>query len=120
MTEIDWLLRSQMPNKANEDVQLDECMATLSLAGGESVFGKEQNVTINDTKDVTKELTERQKLIIELIKNNALVTIPEMSQKTGVVIRTIKRDIEDLQSKGVLTREGGRKSGRWIIKQLTK
>ena len=83
-------------------------------------LGKEQNVTVNVTKDVTKELTERQKLIIELIKNNALVTIPEMSQKTGVVIRTIKRDIEDLQSKGVLAREGGRKGGRWIIKQLTK
>ena len=93
---------------------------TLALDREEENVGKEQNVTINVTKDVAKELTERQKLIIELIKNNALVTIPEMSQKTGVVIRTIKHDIEDLQAKGILSREGGRKEGRWIIKQLTE
>ena len=104
----------------SERVQPDECLMTLALEGEEENVGKEQNGTKDVTKDVTKELTERQKLIIELIKNNALVTIPEMSQKTGVVIRTIKRDIEDLQSKGVLTREGGRKDGRWIIKQLTE
>ena len=96
---------------------------TLTLISGKSDFGKdfgkEQNGTKNVTKNVTKELSERQKLIIELIENNALVTIPEMSQKTGVVIRTVKRDIEDLQARGFLTREGGRKSGHWVIKQVS-
>lgn len=69
----------------------------------------------NVTKDVTKELSERQNIILDLIKENPLVTIPEMSLKIGVVIRTVKRDIEYLQAKGVIVREGGRKEGYWKI-----
>jgi ATP-dependent DNA helicase RecG len=41
-----------------------------------------------------------------------------MSQKTGVVIRTIKRDIEKLQASCILTRKGGRKDGEWLLTGL--
>lgn len=79
---------------------------------------KEPNVTKNVTKDVTKELTERQSVILEMITEDSFVTIPEMSLKTGVATRTIKRDIENLQSSGILTRKGGRKDGEWIVTEL--
>ena len=72
----------------------------------------------NVTKDVTKELPERQLVILQMIYTNASVTISEMSQKTGVVIRTIKRDIEKLQASGILTRKGGRKDGKWLLTEL--
>ena len=74
-----------------------------------------KNVTKDVTKDVAKELTDRQMFILEMMAKNALVTISEMSLKTGVTLRTIKRDIEDLQSRGILIREGGRKAGHWVI-----
>ncbi len=74
-----------------------------------------QNVTKDVTKDVTKELTERQRVILEFIKEDAWVTIPEMSLKTSVATRTIKRDIEELQAIGILVRIGGRKEGHWKI-----
>jgi predicted HTH transcriptional regulator len=90
----------------SERVQPNESILTLSVG----------DVGENVTKDVTKELTDRQKIILEIIKENSLVTIPEMSLKTGVTTRTIKRDIEDLQSWGILFRKGGRKDGEWIIK----
>lgn len=67
------------------------------------------------TKDVVKELTDRQKVILEMVTENPFVTTTEMSQKTGVVMRTIMRDINDLQEKGVIIRKGGRKDGEWII-----
>lgn len=54
-------------------------------------------------RDVTNELPERQLVILQMIYTNASITISEMSQKTGVVIRTIKRDIEKLQASGILT-----------------
>ena len=38
-----------------------------------------------------------------------------MSEKEGVNERTIERDIAKLKKLGVLTREGGRKEGKWII-----
>ena len=77
------------------------------------------NVTKDVTKDVTKELSERQKLILKMIEDDAYVTVVDMSQKTGVVTRTIKRDLEYLRSQGIIAREGGRKEGRWVI-QATK
>ena len=73
------------------------------------------DVTKDVTKDATHELTERQKVILLVIKENPLVTIPEMSLKMNVVTRTIKRDIEVLKSKGFLKREGSRKEGHWEI-----
>ncbi|MBQ8939415.1 MAG: putative DNA binding domain-containing protein [Paludibacteraceae bacterium] len=71
----------------------------------------------NVTKDVTKELTERQLIILGLIRNDAFVTSYEMSQKTDVATRTIKRDLEQLQELGILRRVGGRKEGYWVINQ---
>ena len=72
-------------------------------------------VTKDVTKDDIKQLSDRQRLILRLIKDDTFVTTNEMSQKTGVTPRTIKRDLEYLQEHGILIREGGRKEGRWII-----
>jgi len=74
-------------------------------------------------KDVLKELTDRQKVIVEMIIANPFLsakTISEkmsekMSEKEGVNERTIERDIAKLKKLGVLTREGGRKEGKWVI-----
>ena len=67
------------------------------------------------TKDVTKDLTDRQRIILDLIRENKNLTIAEMSQKTNVTERTIKRDIATLQELGIILREGGRKDGSWAI-----
>ncbi len=88
---------------------------TLSV---ERIGIKELNVTKDVTKDVTKELTERQLVILEMILEDSFVTISEMSLKTGVATRTIIRDIENLQSSGIITRKGGRKDGEWVLTEL--
>ena len=95
---------------------------TWSINGGFVVVtfvrptnGDTQDDTQGVTKDVTKQLSDRQKFILQLIENDAFVTTNEMSQKTGVTTRTIKRDLEYLQEQRILAREGGRKEGRWII-----
>ena len=73
------------------------------------------DVTKDVTKDIAKQLSDRQRIILRLIKDDTFVTTNEMSQKTGVTTRTIKRDLEYLQEHGILIREGGRKEGRWLI-----
>ena len=72
----------------------------------------EQNVT----KEITRQLTERQRFIIDLLTQNAIVTIPEMSRKMAVTERTIKRDLQQLKQLSILRRIGGRKEGHWEIK----
>lgn len=70
----------------------------------------------NDPKDDPKELSERQTLMLNLIKTNDLITIRQMAQKVNVSEKTIKRELAILQGKGFLTREGGRKEGKWVTK----
>ena len=78
------------------------------------------NVVKDVVKDVVKEVSERQNVIIKLIEDNPTLSASEMSQKTGMVLRTIQRDLADLHEKGMLTREGGRKEGKWIILKSQK
>lgn len=81
------------------------------------------NVTSSDTSDVTSDvgsmsvvqLTERQKKICEMIKKDSRVSVKEMSLVLSLVERTIKRDLADMQKKGVLIREGNTSAGHWIV-----
>ena len=61
------------------------------------------------------QLTERQKEIIKLIKENPLISSQQMSVVLSVVKRTIERDLADLQKKGILIREGNTSAGRWVL-----
>ena len=70
----------------------------------------------DDPKADPKEPSERQTLILNPIKANDLITIQQMTQKANVSEKTIKRELAILQGKGFLTREGGRKEGKWVIK----
>lgn len=72
--------------------------------------------SIHCTKDCTKELTERQKIILNLVGLSATVTLPEIARKLSIGLRTIKTEIKKLQDLGILYREGGRKEGKWVIK----
>jgi predicted HTH transcriptional regulator len=78
------------------------------------------NVVKDVVKDVVKELTDRQRVIIDLIRENPSLSASEMSQKTDMVTRTIQRDLASLHEKGILTREGGRKDGKWVILNISK
>lgn len=93
-------------------IDLDEVELILPLV-------KEQNSNSfrlnNDRKDDRKELTERQKVIVNLIKGNDRITIDEMTEKVKVSEKTIRRELSSLYEKGILIREGGRKEGKWVI-----
>lgn len=99
------------PEFLEETLLVDTNVTKDGVKGGV----KEQDVTNNVTNNVTKELTKRQYVILGMIAEDSFVTIPEMSLKTGVATRTIKRDIENLQSRGILIRKGGRRNGEWIV-----
>ena len=88
----------------------------LALEGGEENVGKEQD----GIKDGTKELSERQVLILRLIEADGTITTRDLTQKTGLSQRTLLRELSALQEKGVLAREGGRKGGRWVRKDSSE
>lgn len=101
--------------ETNDERGLINVFIPIHEGCGERVVLNEQNGAKDGTKDDTKELTERQRSILELIRGNVTITTTEMAQKLSSSRRSIARDIEELQSSGFLTRQGGKKIGRWII-----
>ena len=84
--------------------------------------GKKDGKKSNDfPKDFPKEITDRQRIILKLISKDCTITSEKISEKISekkpVTARTIEKDIAQLKQYGILTREGGRKDGRWVITQ---
>ena len=66
-------------------------------------------------KDVVKELSERQQIILDDLRSDGTLSAKDLSLKYVVKERTVQRDLAELCRRGLLSREGGRKEGRWIV-----
>ena len=77
--------------------------------------GDKQNVGdfVGDMSEI--KLTERQKKILNLIKELPTITAKQMSETLSVSPRTIERDITTLKEKKILRREGKDNNGWWLI-----
>lgn len=53
--------------------------------------------------------------IVEAIKSNDWITIPELAEIIGVTTRSIERNIQNLQQEGKLIRVGPDKGGHWKV-----
>lgn len=84
-----------------------------------------QNVADGVAVNVAEELTERQQIIIELIKKcaaqNVAVNTKYLSEKLSVNRKTIQRDMTYLQERKLIKWIGADKNGHWeIIEQSNK
>jgi ATP-dependent DNA helicase RecG len=73
------------------------------------------NVGDHDGDLSETKLSERQRKILNLIKDSPTITGKQMSKMLSVSQRTIERDLSSLQKKGILKREGKDNSGVWIV-----
>ena len=62
-----------------------------------------------------KEPTERQYLILRVIRDNGEITIPDLARKTGISQRTLSRELDYLQKYHFLSRVEGRRYGHWVL-----
>ena len=79
-----------------------------------------QNVGDHDGGVSEMKLTERQRRILNLIKESPTITGKKMSETLSVSQRTIERDLSALQKIGVLKREGKDNDGTWVIYATSK
>lgn len=61
-------------------------------------------------------ISEKQKKIILMLKENPYCTIKEISDKLEVNHSTVERNIKKLRENGIVERVGARKDGKWIVK----
>lgn len=73
-------------------------------------------VIFNDPKDDPKNLSERQKLIMQIILEDRTITRQQLAQRTNISDSTIKREIAQLKELGYIERIGGKTFGHWEIK----
>ena len=99
----------------NEDIFVDTMLRIHQHNLSAEIAAFNASMEANDTKDDTKQLTDRQQIILELIREDDTITISEMIQKIQVSEITIKRELSILKKMGVLERIGGRKEGKWLI-----
>ena len=60
-------------------------------------------------------LSETQENILKLIRKNSRITQKEISDKLGINITTVARNLKDLKNKNIINRIGSNKNGQWEL-----
>lgn len=64
----------------------------------------------------TLKLSLEELSIIKILSSDSKVTQKKIAELTGLSERTIKRRTVEMQKKGLIARENGKRNGRWIVK----
>lgn len=87
-----------------------------SGCGDTVILNDPKNDPKGDPKDGLKNLSERQKLIMQIISEDSTITRQQLAQRTNISDSTIKREIAQLKELGYIERIGGKTFGHWEIK----
>lgn len=105
----------------SENATVEPGDATVEIenatVGSESATAEADRET-SDVQNVGEngiDLTENEKLILSLLRNNPRMTQAELSEKSSVKIGTIKRMLPRLQKQELLRRTGGDRYGKWEV-----
>lgn len=86
----------------------------------ESLRKHNKSDNVKDNVNDNVKLTQNQKEIIKAIKNNPFVTQQELSEKIGMTVTNISRNMKKLQEYGIIKRIGADKNGHWKVLKKTK
>lgn len=75
-----------------------------------------EEVTNGVTNRVTNRVTEREKAVLELLRDNPGYTYVELAENLNVSRKTVSERIKSLKDKGLIQREGTNTNGYWKIK----
>lgn len=71
-------------------------------------------LSASDKKNI--KLSKSELAVAKLFAENGNLTAEEIALKLNATSRTIQRNIQSLQTKGVIVRDGSKKSGMWIVR----
>ena len=69
----------------------------------------------NVPKNVPKNSTERQEIILDKVRKNIRFTREELALEFNVSVKTIQRDLDKLKNK--IEFVGSKKTGKWVLKK---
>jgi ATP-dependent DNA helicase RecG len=82
-----------------------------------TIFASTDMINVGDNvgDQIGNKLTERQRNILNLIKESPTISGRHMSETLSVSQRTIERDLSYLQNNGILKHKGKDNDGAWVI-----
>ena len=106
-----------------KDINVATDTSNVATASNKSGI-KNDNVLLNVPLKINVELSDRQQVILSILRDNVPLEVPLnttiLSQKLHVAHKTMQRELEKLQKLGIVSREGGRKFGYWILTEEKK
>lgn len=69
----------------------------------------------NESKNVTLDVTLDETVVLNIIKNDPQITQEKIALSINKSSRTVKRTIDSLKEKGIISREGGKRFGCWKV-----
>lgn len=95
---------------------LELFLRNLLLDEDNILSNREMHIAYQEVEEHPRDVTDREKAIIDLIQANPQITLTEISEKIDKSLRTVKNAMKTLQEKGIVERIGGKKNGSWKIK----
>ena len=77
--------------------------------------GQSTNNSVSKCQNGTLEMSLEESAIINALKNNPALNQKQISELVGKSERTIKRCTVEMQEKGLIARENGKRNGKWKI-----
>ena len=77
--------------------------------------GQSTNNSVSKCQNGTLEMSLEESAIIHALKNNPALNQKQISELVGKSERTIKRCTVEMQEKGLIARENGKRNGKWKI-----
>ncbi len=74
-----------------------------------------KTVTSQVTDRVTETVTDKEKVLLVLLKENPAYTMPQLATKMGVSRKTIGEYTKSLKEKRIIERVGSDRKGYWAI-----
>ena len=109
-----WHERHWLKPQLTEQPELMQVKLELKIVNAETSI-RSQMGQINEQINEQIKLSERQRTILALISDNPSITLPQLANELSMSESTIRRELDLLQKDSVISRQGSRKSGRWIV-----
>jgi ATP-dependent DNA helicase RecG len=80
-------------------------------------------IPMRSQKGAKKELkkgAERKQAILAILAETPTITQTQLMTEMNLTRKQIQKDMKELQTEGVLVREGTNRSGRWVVKEYEK
>ena len=77
---------------------------------------KSATADVSKCQNGTLKMSIEELSIIKILASDSTMTQKKIAELTGLSERTVKRRTVEMQKKGLIARENGKRNGRWIVK----